>query len=83
LRVYNKLIITLVVVLSLINIILAFLGQKQIEIYFVINAIAYLIITLLYTHLNPRARVALSAMSAVIFAGFLVIVTVKVIEILK
>ena len=82
-RIYNRLIISLVAALSLINIVLAFLGQNDIGVYFVLNAIAYLVITLLYVYLNPRARGALNAVSAVIFTGFLVVVAFKVVEILK
>ena len=65
------------------NGILALLGQADIAVYFIINAIAFLIITLLYVYLNPRARGALNGVSAIIFAGFMVIVVMKVIEILK
>jgi len=83
LRVFNKLILSLVIALSTINIVLAFFGQEDIAIYFIANAIAYLIITLVYVHLNPRARAALNALSLVIFAGFMVIVTIKVMEILS
>jgi uncharacterized membrane protein YhhN len=62
---------------------LAFLGQNDLEIYFVINIIAYLVITLLYVYLNPRARRALSSIGAVLFAGFIVIVFFKIIEIMS
>ena len=82
-RIFNRLIITLAIAFGLLNALLAFLGQADISVYFIVNAIAYLIITLLYVYLNPRARGALNAVSGVVFAGFLVIVTLKVIEILK
>jgi hypothetical protein len=82
-RIFNRLIISLAIVFGLLNALLAFLGQDDISVYFIIDAIAYLVITLLYVYLNPRARGALNAVSAVIFAGFMVIVTMKVIEILK
>lgn len=82
-RLYNKLIISLAIAFSIINITLAFFRQKDIAVYFIVDAIAYLVITLLYVYLNPRSRAALNALSVVIFAGFLVIVTLKVIEILK
>ena len=82
-RVYNKLIISLIVAFSLINIILAFTGQNDIAVYFIGSALAYLIITLLYTYLNPRARTGLNSLSWVVFAGFLVIVAIKVVEVLK
>jgi hypothetical protein len=83
LRIFNKLIVTLALAFGIINLALAFAGQKDIEIYFVANAVVYLIITLLYTYFNPRARGALNAMSAVIFAGFIVVVAIKVMAILK
>jgi hypothetical protein len=83
LRIYNKLVVTLALVFAVIDVFLAFLGQNKIEIYFVANAIAFLVVSLLFTYFNPRARGALNTLSFVIFAGFLVIVTIKVIEILQ
>ena len=82
-RIYNKFIITVALCFGIANSLLAFLGQNSIEIYFIANAIIFLVITLLYTYFNPRARGALNALSAVIFAGFLVIVAFKIIEILR
>ena len=82
-RIFNRLIITLAIAFAVINGLLGFLGQTDISVYFIVNAIAYLIITLLYVYINPRSRGALNGVSGVIFAGFLVIVTLKVIEILK
>ncbi len=82
-RIFNRLLVTLAIAFGVINAVLAFAGQNDIEIYFVANAIVFLIITLLYTYFNPRARGALNAMSAVVFAGFLVVVAIKVMELLK
>lgn len=82
-RIYNKYIVSLVLVSGLINTLLALFGQKDLEIYFTINIIVYLVITLLYVYFNPRARRALSTISTVLFAGFMVIVAIKVIEILS
>lgn len=82
-RVYNRLILALALALGCLTVILAFLGQKDLAVYFIVDAIAYLVITLLYVYLNPGARKSLNALSAVIFAGFLVIVAIKVAENLK
>ena len=82
-RIYNKYIVSLALDCCLLNALLAFYGKNDLEIYFVINIIAYLVITLLYVYLNPRARRALSSISAVLFAGFVVIVALKTIEILS
>ena len=73
---------SLVLASGLINTSLAFLGQNDLGIYFVINILAYLVITLLYVYLNPRARQALTTVAAVLFAGFMVMVTLGIIEIL-
>jgi hypothetical protein len=82
-RVYNRLILALAAAFGCITVVLAFMGQKDLGVYFIADAIAYLIITLLYVYLTPRARNSLNALSAVILAGFLVIVTIKVVDILK
>ena len=82
-RVYNRLILYLALAFTLINSVLAFAGQEDIQLYFILDVIAYLVITLLYVYLNPRARGALTAIAAVLFASFAVILVVKVLEILK
>jgi hypothetical protein len=53
-RIYNRFIITLTLAAGFINALLALLGQKDIQIYFIINIIAYMAITLLYVYFNPR-----------------------------
>ena len=82
-RIYNKYVISLALAAGLINTLLAFVGQNNLEIYAIINIIAYLVITLLYVYLNPRARKALNSISTILFAGFMVIMVIKVIEILS
>jgi hypothetical protein len=83
LRIYNKYIVSLVLASGLINILLAFLGQDNLRIYFVANIIAYLVITLLYAYFNPRARRALNTIGIVLFAGFMMIIIFEAIEILR
>ena len=82
-RIYNKYVVSLALSACLINTLLAFFGQNDLPIYFAVNIITYLVITLLYVYLNPRARRALNTVSAALFAGFMVIVVLKVIEILS
>ena len=81
-RIYNKYIVSLALASGLINTSLAFLGQNDLGIYFIINVIAYLVITLLYAYFNPRARRALNTVGGVLFAGFVVIIVLKAMEIL-
>jgi uncharacterized membrane protein YhhN len=83
LRIYNKYVVSLVLTSCLINTLLAFFNQNDLKIYFIINIVAYLLITLLYVYLNPRARRALNTVGAVLFAGFMVIVVLEVMEILS
>ncbi|MCD6358560.1 MAG: hypothetical protein J7L90_01195 [Dehalococcoidia bacterium] len=61
---------------------MAAMGQDDIGIYFTVNLIVYLIISLLYVQLNPRARKVLSKMWMGLFAGFMVLVVIRVAEIL-
>ena len=82
-RIYNKYVVSLALSACLINTLLAFFGQNDLTIYFTINIIAYLVITLLYVYLNPRARRALNTVGVVLFGGFMVIVALEVIEILS
>ena len=82
-RIYDRYLISLALAFGAINSILAFVGQEKLDVYFTINLIAYLVISLLFVYLNPRARKLLSAIGVVLFGGFLVIVALKVIEILS
>lgn len=82
-RVFNRLIISLVIAFGVANTVLGFTGQTDLSVYYIVDAIVFLVITLLYVYLNPRTRGALNAVSAIVFAGFLVVVILKVIEILK
>ena len=81
-RIYNRYIVFLALASGLINISLALFGQNDLGIYFAINIIAYLVITLLYTYLNPRARRALNTVTAVLLAGFMVIIFFNVMNLL-
>ena len=82
-RIYNKYIVSLAVAAGLINTLLAFAGQNNLEIYFTVNIIAFLVITLLYVYLNPRARRALNTIGVVLFAGFMIIVVFNVVKMLS
>ncbi|MDO8688201.1 MAG: hypothetical protein Q7K41_06410 [Dehalococcoidales bacterium] len=82
-RIYNKYIISLALASGLINTALAFLEQTDLGLYFTVNIITYLVITLFYVYLNPRARGALNTVSVVFFAGFLVVISLKLMEIIS
>ena len=82
-RIYNKYIVSLALASCLINSLLALFGQNDLEIYFTVNIVTYFAITLLYVHFNPRARKALNTVTAVFFAGFMVTLVLKSLDILS
>ena len=82
-RIYNRYILYLAIATGVVNVALAFAGQEDLGVYFALNAIAYLVITLLYVYLNPRARRALDTIGYMLFSGFLVIVAIEVVGILS
>ena len=81
-RVYNRYILSLALLFTAINGIMAALGQTSIDFYFTVLLIASLVVTLLYVYFSPRVRRALSSIAMAFFAGFLVIVALRVIDIL-
>jgi chromosome condensin MukBEF MukE localization factor len=80
---YNRYLLTLAVLFTLSTTILAAYGQDKLDAYFTVYVIEYLVATLLFVYLEPRARKLLDAMGYVLFGGFMVIVALKVIEILR
>lgn len=82
-RIYNKYIISVALASCLINTLLAFFNQSDLIIYFAVNIFAFFAITLLYVHLNPVVRRALNRVAALFFAGFIVVIVFKAMEILS
>lgn len=80
---YNRYFLTLAVLFTLSTTILAAYGQDKLDAYFTVYVIEYLVATLLFVYLDPRARRLLDAMGYVLFGGFMAIVALKVIEILR
>jgi len=80
---FNRYLLTLAVLFTLSTTILAAYGQNKLDAYFTVYVIEYLVATLLFVYLEPRARKLLDAMGYVLFGGFMVIVAMKVIEILR
>ena len=79
-RVYNKYILSLTFTACIINTVLAVINVNSLEIYFITNIIAYLVITLLYAYLNPRARRSLNTIGVVLFGGFMVVILLRVMD---
>ncbi len=81
-KIYNSYIITVAVLLLLSTVIMAALGQNSLDIYYTVYVIEALIISELYVYFNAKARRGLGLVSAILFAGFLFIVSLQVIRVL-
>ena len=79
-KIYNRYVLYLAIATGLVNTLLAFGGQESLDIYFIVNSIVYLGITLLYVRLNPRARMALDIIGCMLFSGIMVIMVVRTIH---
>jgi len=82
LKIYNNYILTVAILLLLTTIILIGLGQNSLDVYYTIYILEALVITELYVYFNAKARRGLNLVSTILFGGFLVIVSLRVIEIL-
>ena len=82
-RIYNQYIISLILVSTLANIILYFIGPDDIGVFFIVNSLTFLVITLLYAYLNPRARKSLNVIGITVFAGFLVVVSLRALRVIS
>ncbi len=82
-RVYNRYLMTLALVFTAVNVIMSTLDESTLDLHFTVLVVASLLVTLLFAFLNPRARRALSAISAAFLGGFLVVVALRVVDILK
>ena len=80
---YNRYLLTLAALFGLSTTVLAAYGQDRLDAYFTVYVIEYLVTTLLFAYLDPKARRLLDAVGYVLFGGFLVIVILKVVEILR
>lgn len=82
-RAFNRYILFLVLAAFAVNTTIAFTSPNDLSVYFAVNVITFLVITVLHAYLNPRARRSLSAIGIVLFGGFLVIVILKAMEVLS
>ena len=81
-KIYNSYILITAILLLLTTVILVAMGEDSLDIYYTIYVIEALVVTELYVYLNSKARRGLTLVSALLFGGFLVIVSLEVIKIL-
>ncbi len=81
-RIYNRYILIITLVLLLTTLILVATGQTVLSTYYIVYVLEALIITELYIHFNAKARRGLSSVSAILFGGFLLVICLKFVPIL-
>jgi hypothetical protein len=81
LRVYNIFIATLAIAFSVATVVMAF-GKHTLDVYYTVYTITLLALSMLFMFFSPKARRALTLVSLVAFAGFIMVVALKVVEIL-
>lgn len=79
----NLFIIYLALGIDTANGVLAFTGQKGIELYYCLDIIIFLVLTVLFTNLPPKSKRALDFIGGGLFGVFLVTVAFKVVNILS
>jgi len=79
-KIYNSYILTLAALLLLTTVILVALGQNALDVYYSIYIVEALVVTELYVYFNTKARRGLNLVSAVLFGGFLLILSLQVIK---
>ncbi len=82
-RIYNRYLLVLTVAFTLSTTLLAAYGLDKLGAYFTAYVMEYLVVTLLFVYLDPRARRLLDGLGYVLFGGFLIIVLLRVLEILR
>ena len=80
-RLYNRYILSLTLLFMLTTVIIS-ATERSLDFYFSIYLIECLVLTLLFSQINPRARRGLNSIGYVLFGGFLIMVGIKVIEII-
>ena len=81
-KLYNRYILTVALLMLLTTVILIAAGQNSLDIYYTAYIIEALIITELYVHFNNKARRSLNMVSTMLFGGFVIALGLQVFKIL-
>ncbi len=82
-KIYNRYILTVAACLLLTAVLLIATGQQALDIYFTAFVIEALVITELFVYLDSNARRGLIYVSTVLFGGFLIVLYLQVVRILR
>ncbi len=81
-KIYNRYILTIAILLLLTTVALIAIGQNSLDIYYTVYVIEALIVTELYVHFNNKARRGLTAVSTMLLGGFAIVLCLQVLKIL-
>ena len=81
-RIYNRYILIVTLVLLLSTLVLITIGQTSLSTYYIVYILEALVITELYIHFNAKARRGLSSIGAVLFGVFLFVIYLEFVHIL-
>lgn len=81
-RLYNRYILTIAILLLLTTVILIATGQNSLDIYYTVYVIEALIVTELYVYFNHKARRGLTLVSTILFGGFAIALSLQIIKII-
>jgi len=78
----ERCLVSLAIVYMLTTSALSALGESRLDLYISVYILEYFVITLLHSPLNPRTQRVLNVFGYGLFAVFMIIVALKVLEIL-
>lgn len=81
-KIYNRYILSVALLLLLTTVILIGSGQNSLDIYYTIYVLEALVITELYAYFNNKARRGLNYVSTMLFGGFVIGLCFQVLKIL-
>ncbi len=79
----DTLLISLAIAYSALLALVAYFNQNTLAVYSVIVAVVFLIASWIFGVLKPGLRNTLTTASAIVFAGFLVMISFKVIDMMR
>ena len=77
-KIYNRYILTVAILLLLTTVALVATGQNSLDTYYSIYVIEALIVTELYVHFNKKSRRGLNTVSTMLFGGFALVLCFQV-----
>lgn len=79
-KIYNRYILTVALLLLLTTVIMIVLGQNALDVYYTVYIMEALVTTELYVYFSNKARRGLGLVSAILFGGLIFVISLQVIN---